>query len=413
MLESIEKELINTKVDWQIKKLEDIAKVERGKFTARPRNDPKYYGGDIPFVQTGDITSSRGELKTYSQTLNQDGLKVSKLFPKGSILITIAANIGDVALTSIDVACPDSIVVVRAKEGVSQKWLSYALSFNKKQMEAAATQNAQKNINLQVIRPLQILTPSLEEQKKIAEILSHCDRAIELTEKLIASKQKLKRGLMQKLLTEKVRFSEFKGHNWKWVSLKSCTEFIKDGTHGTHKRVSQGIPLLSAINIEKDGTINFQKSSSYISQEDYKFIHKKYEIKVNDILLTVVGTLGRKALVKPQHPKFSLQRSVAIIRANEDILPAWIYHYFESERFQHELQKRANVTAQAGVYLNSVEKLKVPKPSIKEQEKIVKIFDDIEKEIQILQKTVSNLKQQKKGLMQQLLTGKTRVPLNQ
>ena len=63
--------------DWEVKQLENIAMLERGKFTARPRNDPKYYGGSIPFIQTGDVSNSNGEISNYSQTLNLEGLKVS------------------------------------------------------------------------------------------------------------------------------------------------------------------------------------------------------------------------------------------------------------------------------------------------------------------------------------------------
>ena len=85
---------------WHVKKLCEIAKVERGKFTPRPRNNPIYYGGKYPFVQTGDVKSSGGLITNHSQTLNDKGLAVSKIFPKGSILITIAANIGEVGLTT-------------------------------------------------------------------------------------------------------------------------------------------------------------------------------------------------------------------------------------------------------------------------------------------------------------------------
>ena len=75
---------------WKTVKLEDIASVERGKFSVRPRNDPKYYGGEIPFLQTGDVSSSNGIVSTFNQTLNEEGLKVSRLFPLGTLLITIA-----------------------------------------------------------------------------------------------------------------------------------------------------------------------------------------------------------------------------------------------------------------------------------------------------------------------------------
>jgi type I restriction enzyme S subunit len=112
---------------WNIKSLEELAIVERGRFSVRPRNTPIYYGGDIPFVQTGDIASSGGYLKNYTQTLNEKGLAISKLFPENTILMTIAANIGDVALTTFPVACPDSLVGMRARDGIEIHWLFYEL----------------------------------------------------------------------------------------------------------------------------------------------------------------------------------------------------------------------------------------------------------------------------------------------
>lgn len=114
--------------DWKVLPFGALAAIERGKFTARPRNDPRYYGGDIPFIQTGDVTRSGGTIKTYSQTLNADGLKVSKLFPKGTLFFTIAANIGDVGFADFDAACPDSLVAITPTADVDVVWLSYELA---------------------------------------------------------------------------------------------------------------------------------------------------------------------------------------------------------------------------------------------------------------------------------------------
>jgi type I restriction enzyme, S subunit len=80
---------------WEVRRLEEVATIERGKFAHRPRNDPHFYGGSIPFIQTGDVAKAGGHITTYSQTLNELGLSVSRVFPKGTIVLTIAANIGD------------------------------------------------------------------------------------------------------------------------------------------------------------------------------------------------------------------------------------------------------------------------------------------------------------------------------
>ena len=131
--------------EWEVKAFGDLANIERGKFTARPRNDPKYFGGDIPFIQTGDVRNGRGLITTYSQTLNAEGLKVSKLFPCGTLFFTIAANIGDVGFAAFDTACPDSLVAIAPNKGTDKTWLAYELAKRKALFESIATSNAQLN----------------------------------------------------------------------------------------------------------------------------------------------------------------------------------------------------------------------------------------------------------------------------
>lgn len=187
---------------WLKVSLENIASVERGKFSARPRNDPKYFDGNIPFVQTGDVVNSQLYVESYSQTLNELGLTVSKTFPPETILITIAANIGDVAITQFPLACPDSLVGIQAKKDICNSlWLFFFMQTQKSELDSKATKSAQKNINLQVLKPLTVFLPSLEEQEIIAEILLASEKKIALLKQQKAETQQLKKGLMQKLLT--------------------------------------------------------------------------------------------------------------------------------------------------------------------------------------------------------------------
>lgn len=196
-------ELGNIPMGWAIRTLESVATVERGKFSARPRNDPKFFeNGNIPFVQTGDIASSSRYVRQASQYLNAAGLGVSKQFPAETIFITIAANIGDVAIAKIAVACPDSLVGIRTTDvACDNTWLYYMLANNKAYFDSQSTQNAQKNINLQVLKPFTFAMPTVKEQQHIAGILSALDDKLDsLTSRHIHC-QALKRGLMQKLLT--------------------------------------------------------------------------------------------------------------------------------------------------------------------------------------------------------------------
>jgi type I restriction enzyme S subunit len=193
-------------VEWEVSRLSDLASVDRGKFTHRPRDDVRFYGGPFPFIQTGDVTSHVGRtVNSYTQTLSVKGTKVSKEFPKGTIAITIAANIADTAILGQPMFFPDSVVGSVVVEPYSIRYIELAIRRWKPTLERMAPQSAQRNINLEVLRPLLIATPSPNEQIQIAEIYERAESAhmqLEETHEKLCS---LKTALMQDLLTGKVR----------------------------------------------------------------------------------------------------------------------------------------------------------------------------------------------------------------
>lgn len=195
---------------WECTALDQISTIERGKFTPRPRNNPNYYNGNIPFIQTGDVVKSNVIIKNYTQTLNEKGLKVSKLFERNTIVLTIAANIGEVGILNFNAAFPDSLIGVTANVDINTLWLFYYLKNQKQYFENVSTQSAQKNINLQTVRPLPILLPPLSEQQQIVDILASVDNTIQKHQDKLSSLQILKKGLMQDLLTGKVRATNIK-----------------------------------------------------------------------------------------------------------------------------------------------------------------------------------------------------------
>ena len=193
---------------WGIVSLEDLCAIERGKFTHRPRNDPAYYGGNIPFVQTGDIANSNGRVTNYSQTLNELGLSVSKIFPKGTILITIAANIGDTGILEFDSAFPDSIIGLTVTEEINGYYLEYYLRTQKRKMMQLAPKGTQLNINIQFLRPWPVLCPGIEEQIEIAETFQSIDNKIELHTTKKDVLQDLFKTMLNKLMTGQIRVKD-------------------------------------------------------------------------------------------------------------------------------------------------------------------------------------------------------------
>ncbi|MBD2254700.1 restriction endonuclease subunit S [Nostoc parmelioides] len=173
---------IENKKGWLLSQLGKVAIVERGKFTPRPRNDPSYYGGKFPFIQTGDISSSSGRLTKWNQTLNEKGVAVSRSFPPGTVVIAIVgATLGMTAILEVEVYCPDSVVGIQVHpEKASAEYIEQVLRFWRPIFIAKAPETARANINLETLRPLKIPVPSIELQQEFAH-------RVEAVEKLKAA----------------------------------------------------------------------------------------------------------------------------------------------------------------------------------------------------------------------------------
>jgi type I restriction enzyme, S subunit len=152
--------------------LTDAALLQRGKFSHRPRNDPRFFGGPHPWIQIGEIEQSDKYIKSWHETLNDDGLRISKKFPKGTVLVSIAATIGSVGILTFDCCVPDSIVAVTPKSGFESEFLYHFLGYVRAHLASIAPQNAQKNINLQILASLQVPAIDAAEQQKIVEVLN-------------------------------------------------------------------------------------------------------------------------------------------------------------------------------------------------------------------------------------------------
>lgn len=194
--------------EWEIQKLGDLAEVSRGKFTHRPRNDPAFFGGEYPFIQTGDVALAQGGyISSYSQTLSERGISVSQKFPIGTIAITIAANIADTAILARPMFFPDSVVGAVVAPEHNIRFVELSIRRAKRALNARAPQSAQKNINLQDLRPLLVAVPSRSEQDSIAARYDALQARLE-AEQIAVNKLLQKRsGLMDDLLTGRVRIT--------------------------------------------------------------------------------------------------------------------------------------------------------------------------------------------------------------
>ncbi len=192
--------------------------------------------------------------------------------------------------------------------------------------------------------------------------------------------------------------------NWCWTRLKNISLHIADGSHNPPKDSGSGVPLLSATNIH-DHFIDIENATRWITKEEWIDENKRTKIEKNDILLTIVATIGRTAVVKNEI--FALQRSVAVIKPK--INSEFLSYYFETPYIQKFMLDNARGTAQKGFYLNSLQELMITLPPLAEQQRIVErietLFAKLDEAKEKLQNTLDTFETRKAAILHKAFTG--------
>jgi type I restriction enzyme, S subunit len=196
---------------WKICSVKRITKILRGKFSHRPRNDPRFYDGQYPFIQTGDIARSGRRITQYSQTLNEAGYAISKEFPAGTVVMVITgAKTGEVSILGFDACFPDSAVGFVPNHGeVSPDFLYYLFGVLKSGLDEVVIVSTQENLNVDRIGSLKTVCPPSEEQNKIVEFLDaqllDFDIAEQKAERQIETLQEYRQILIASIVTGKIK----------------------------------------------------------------------------------------------------------------------------------------------------------------------------------------------------------------
>ena len=178
--------------------LPSLGEFGRGVSKHRPRNDPKLLGGEYPLIQTGDVAAANLYITAYSSTYSEFGLNQSKLWRKGTLCITIAANIAKTAILNFDACFPDSIVGFTANERTNNIFIHYWFTFFQEILENQAPESAQKNINLKTLSELKVIVPEKSKQEEFAAFVEQTNKSKAAIQKALDEAQLLLDSLMQK-----------------------------------------------------------------------------------------------------------------------------------------------------------------------------------------------------------------------
>ena len=189
---------------WEVRRVKQISQILRGKFTHRPRNDPAFYDGLYPFIQTGEVARAVKVITSFKQTLNDRGLAISKMFPRGTLVMTIAANIGDVAVLDFEACFPDSVVGFVPHNFVERDFLYYVFCAMKSELLCEAPVNTQGNLNVDRIGSREIGLPSFTEQREIVRFVEESTADLEQIMTVARSEISLLREYRTRLIADVV-----------------------------------------------------------------------------------------------------------------------------------------------------------------------------------------------------------------
>jgi type I restriction enzyme S subunit len=263
------------------------------------------------------------------------------------------------------------------------------------------------------LEKLPLTLPPLPEQKKIAQILSTWDNAITTTKQLIANSQQQKKALMQQLLTGKKRLLDENGvrfsGEWKVVHLEDVA-VIDSGfafKSNDFTECKDGVPVIKMSDF-KDGGLDISQATK-VSKKAVESL-AKFELKLGDFIFGMSGSLSNYAWVRDKDlPSYLNQRVGRIVARNKEN-QLFITYLYLSDKIQKTILDKAAGAAQLNISVSDLRSIKVEVPSSHvEQQKIASVLSSADREIELLQSKLTALKQEKKALMQQLLTGKRRV----
>lgn len=377
---------------WTVIKLSEyVNKIGSGVTPTGGSNTYKSKG--IPLIRSQNVLWGKLELSdvAYIDNTQHQKMKSSKV-TNGDVLLNITgASIGRAALVfDIDEANVNQhVCIIRTKNELAPAFLKdFLLSFGgQKQIEQFQSGGNRQGLNFEQIGSFKINLPPLPEQIKIAEILSTWDNSINTVQKLLANSQQQKKALMQQLLTGKKRFAGF-GGEWEEKRLDNVSQIAKGKAISSKDVVSGCYPVIAG-----------GKTSPY-SHND--FTHEK---------VITVSASGAYAghIWYHQNRIWASDCSVIQSKKNSDII---FLNYWLKEK-QSLIYSLQSGGAQPHIYPKDLGVLKIYTPSLLEQQKIAAILTIADKEIDNLRAQLNHLKQEKKALMQQLLTGKRRVKIEE
>lgn len=406
--------------EWDVKRLGDLGSVVRGG-SPRPAGDPRYFNGNyIPWLTVAALTNIPDHLLDVSETatcLTEEGSKHSRTLPAETLIIANSgATLGIAKLLKITCCANDGIAAIINQRLGEKRFVSFYINTQTKKLrEVVATGNGQPNLNTGLIRDIPIPFPPPPEQRAIATALSDVDALLGALDRLIAKKRDLKQAAMQQLLTGKTRLPGFSGE-WKVRRLGDHLAYLKHGVNSRAELTTEGqvkylhygdihgaaglllnpsvtpmphLPISKAGRLDRlsDGDLVFADAS-----EDLDGVGKSVELQ----------SVEQTEIVSGLH--------TIAVRFDKEVLADGFKAYLQFiPVFRLHLRRLAAGTKVYATNKAHIASAEMKLPSAKEQTAIANVLADMDDEIEALESRRAKTVDLKQAMMQELLTGRTRL----
>lgn len=402
-------------MSWEYVTLDKLGSISRGKSKHRPRNDQSLFGGKYPFIQTADVKAAGLYLTEYSETYNEKGLTQSKLWPKGTLCITIAANIADTTILGIDACFPDSVMGFVPFEEVSNvKFVKYAFDILQRDCQKISQGTAQDNLSWKKLSTIKFPAPPIEVQNRIVDYLSAYDDLIENNQKQIKLLEESAQRLYKEWFVdlrfpgyEDVKIVDGVPEGWERCQIQNVCTRINAG--GTPSRRNTNYWANASVKWYKTGELQdcwLLDSEEHISEEGLNNSSAKI-FPVNTILMAIYAspTLGRLGVLSSDA---SCNQAALCILADETKV-SWQWLYQKLYELRDEFNAVAKGAGQQNISGEVVKKKEILLPSYGIINEYTNVVKPLFKKRYLLQLQIQKLEEARDRLLPKLMRGEIEV----
>ncbi len=409
--------------DWNVDKVKKHVEILVG--YSFPSSEYSDNPDDIKLVRGDNVTEGRIRWEDKTRFWkNSSGLEKYLLYENDFVISMDGSKVGKnyayITRNDVPSLLLQRVARLRTKETLTQQYLGYIFGSPDfiDYVNSVKTNAAIPHISQKQIENFEFILLPKHEQQKIASILSNIDYLIQQTQKEIEQTQRLKKGLMQKLLTKGIGHTTFKKtklgeipEEWKIVLLENCIHPNNPITYGIVQagpHIENGIPYIRTGDMKND---RLSKIGMLCTSKEIVSKYKRSEVKTGELVFAIRATVGKVLEVPLELDGANLTQGTARISPNAEFNNRYLLNVLRSVYVQKQIREVIKGTTFAEITLHNLRKIKILKPSLTEQKKIAGIFNNVDLILEKLIKKKSEFEILKKGLMQKLLTGQIRVKI--